>query len=315
MYKRQAEFSGTDTEPVGADEIAIGAELPSGCDDRAKLHGTGGHNQNEGLGSQKGDRLLEESGPDSGDTGRVLSHQPPELVSDTTPQAPNVTPQAIFNDEQPPNRGDGRKSELAIGMQVGRRSDRRHIGEIQNIYRSKRGKLRAKIKPLNKSNFVYFDCENLIEQKLLYDYQMKPGGFVETGSAFDSNRGEHFEVWTRKQSARKAAENWTVDELAAKPIWQLKAIAKRCCEIIPGGYPRTKRAYIRAILVEQELRAIAIEPKESATPKFELDRAPLLRVQNSAPARKQEGKKRAKTAQIPEPLVSQQLSLNLFSVV
>jgi hypothetical protein len=60
-------------------------------------------------------------------------------------------------------------------MQVGRQGDRQHVGAILDIYRSKRGKLRAKIQPLNKSNFVYFDCDNLIEQKLLYDYQMKPG--------------------------------------------------------------------------------------------------------------------------------------------
>ncbi|MCC3563717.1 MAG: hypothetical protein JGK26_32500, partial [Microcoleus sp. PH2017_27_LUM_O_A] len=37
------------TEPAGADEIAIGTGLPSECDNRAQLHGTGGHNQDEGL--------------------------------------------------------------------------------------------------------------------------------------------------------------------------------------------------------------------------------------------------------------------------
>jgi|GEM_PF-4170112 len=64
--------------------------------------------------------MKEGSGANSRSAGRVPSHQPLELA------APNITPQAAFNDEQPPNRGDGRKeAKLAIGMQVGRRIDLR----------------------------------------------------------------------------------------------------------------------------------------------------------------------------------------------
>ena len=96
-------------------------------------------------------------------------------------------------------------------------------------------------------------------------------------------------IWTRKLApTQKPLENWTLAELTAKPIWQLKAIAKRCCEYIPGS--RTKRAYIRAILAEQELQAIACEKT-----------APQASNLKSKPAQT-----------VPE--LCQQLSLNLFPV-
>ncbi|MCC3464437.1 MAG: hypothetical protein EAZ83_00020, partial [Oscillatoriales cyanobacterium] len=47
--KNNGELNRASTESVGADEIAIGTGLPSECDNRAQLHGTGGHNQDEGL--------------------------------------------------------------------------------------------------------------------------------------------------------------------------------------------------------------------------------------------------------------------------
>ncbi len=288
----------TGTEQAGANEIAIATELPSGCDDSAKLHGTSGHHQNEGLGSQKGDRLLEASGAGSGDTGRVLSHQSSELV-----------PQATFNDEQPPNRGDERSRitsaqptpphHLKPGTTVGHKSGA-HLGEIAKIYYSgKRRKWRAKVGAAN------YDLDNLVEQKVLsWDFPKPLGNWIETGTMM--LHSDACTIWTRKlPPTQKPLENWTLAELTAKPIWQLKAIAKRCCQIIPGGHPRTKRAYIRAILAEQELRAIA---REKDAPKPLVDRA--ARTQIKPAAKKQAAKKRGET--VPEPL-GQQLSLNLFS--
>lgn len=51
--------------------------------------------QTETLGNQKGDRVLAVAGNGQTDRGRVLLDRPDELV-------------ATFNDEQPPNRGDGK---------------------------------------------------------------------------------------------------------------------------------------------------------------------------------------------------------------
>ncbi|MEG4641259.1 hypothetical protein [Microcoleus sp. Aus8_D4] len=307
--------AGTCAEPAGADEIAIAAGLPSGCDNSAELHGTGGDNQNEGLGSKKGDRLLEESRPDSGGAGGVLSHQPPELVSDAiveylqaighkiapniAPPAPNIT--ATFNDEQPPNRGDGRHPKLAIGMQVGHRSDLRPLGTIADIYTSKKGKLRAKIERPKIGGFVYFDCDLLVEEKFHYwDYPAPVGSWKKT--RFTTwVKGSGCDVWVRKQPA-PARTNWTQDQLRSFSPFKLKKIARDMGIFsIPGS--SCKRSLMRAILAEQELRNLAIE-KEFRAP---LPQATKL---GSEPAKKQAGK-RAKTAQTPEPL-GQQLSLNLF---
>jgi hypothetical protein len=274
----ETDATGISTESAGADEIAITPELPTGLDNSAKPDGTCSDNQDEGLGSQKGDRILEGSGPDSGSAGRVPSHQPPELkqAPNITPQAPNITPQApnitAFNDEErPPNRGDGRKSVLAIGMQVGRKRDRQHIGTILNIYRSKRGIWRAKVQPLNKSNFVYFDCYNLIEQKLLYNYEMKPGDFIPSGKVFDKARGEMFEVCCRKARSPKPT-NWTLEQLGKLSIFKLKQIARDMdISAIPGT--AGKRSLIRAILAEQ----VISQEKASA------QREAIAHKQKSAP--------------------------------
>ncbi|MEG4944000.1 hypothetical protein [Microcoleus sp. F4-D5] len=230
----------------GASDVFESNQLPADRDGRAELHGTCCHHQDEGLGGQKGDRLLVESGDDSGSSGGVLPHQPLEL-------APIPAPIAAYNEERrPPNRGDGRGTELAIGMLVGRRRDRLHVGKIAAIYQSKRGIWRAKVRPLNKSNFVYFDCANLIEQKLLYDYEMSTGGFIRTGTIFDKARGESFEVYSRKVRSHPST-NWTAAQLSSLSAFKLKQIA-RDMEIfsIPG---RTgKQSSIRAILAEQVLR-------------------------------------------------------------
>ncbi|MCY7382519.1 MAG: hypothetical protein LH628_08065 [Microcoleus sp. CAN_BIN18] len=275
-----SESSGTDTESVGADEIAVATELLTGCDCCAKLHGTGGHNQNEGLGSQKGDRLLEESRPDSGDTGRVLSHQPPELVSDAildylreighkTP----VTPQATFNDEQPPNRGDGRKSgKLAIGMQVGSRIDLRALGTIRNIYTSKKGKLRAKIEPPKKAGFVYVDCDRLIEQQFIpYDHPQPLGPWKNTGNTV-TFRSDICDVWVRKEKP-PAPTNWTVAELTSMSLLSLKAIARDMAIFsIPGT--AAKRSLTRAILAEQAIASEKRQPTEINTAPTKTDNTP-----------------------------------------
>ncbi|MEG4842482.1 hypothetical protein [Microcoleus sp. B9-D4] len=239
--QNNAEFIGTDTERKGAREVSVIAPATAGRDICSQHDGASIPSHDERLGSQKGDRILEGSRNNSGDCRGVLPHQPPQL-----------TPQAHHNDEhRPPNRGDGRGIELAVGMLVGRRRDRQHVGKILDIYQSKRGIWRAKVQPLNKLNFVYFDCANLIEQKLLYDYEMKPGGFIPTGTIFDKARGESFEVYSRKRS--QTATNWTVAKLSSLSTFKLKQIA-RDMEIfsIPG---RTgKRSLIRAILAEQVLR-------------------------------------------------------------
>jgi hypothetical protein len=190
------------------------------------------------LAGQKGHRLLEKKGFDSGDTGQFVSHQPAKLA----PQAP-----AQPTEKSP---GGGCESEFKIGMLVGRRRDRQHLGKILAIYKSRRGIWRAKIQPLNKSNFAYFDCATLVEQRLLYDYEMGPGGFVRTGKTiFNKARWEHFEVFSRKVRSPKPT-NWTAGELSSLSTFKLKQIA-RDLEIpsIPGT--AGKRSLIRAILAEQ----------------------------------------------------------------
>jgi hypothetical protein len=142
--------------------------------------------------------------------------------------------------------------ELEIGMLVGRRRDRHHLGKILAIYKSRRGIWRAKIQPLNKSNFVYFDCAALIEQRLLYDYEMKPGGFLPSGSIFDKTRGEYFEVYSRKVRSPKPTTNWTAAELNSLSIFKLKQIA-RDIEILSIPGTAGKRSLVRAILAEQAI--------------------------------------------------------------
>ncbi|MEG4323648.1 MULTISPECIES: hypothetical protein [unclassified Microcoleus] len=290
--------TGTCAEPAGADEIAIAAELPSGCDNRAELYGTSGYHQDEGLGSQKGDRLLEESGAGSGSARGVLSHQPPELTPNIAPPAPNIT--ATFNDEQPPNRGDGRHPKLAIGMQVCHRSDLHPLGTITDIYTSKRGKLRAKIERPKIGGFVYFDCDLLVEEKFNYWSYPDPMGPWKKTKFTIWVKSSGCDVWVRKQPA-PARTSWTQDQLRSLSPFQLKKIARDMGIFsIPGS--SCKRSLMRAILVEQELRAIV---REKDAPKPLVDRPPLPKS-----AKKQAAKKSGKT--VTEPL-GQQLSLNLFS--
>jgi hypothetical protein len=287
----------TNTQSDRSSEGTMGAQLPPNGRNRSQYDGTGGDIADEGLGSQESDRILVEAGVSSGSRRGVLSHQPPQLEApNVTPQAPNVTPQApnvtpqAFNDEQrPPNRGDDRRPVLDIGMQVGRRSDRRHIGKICNIYRSRRGIWRAKVALFNRPGFGYFDCDRLVEQKLLYDYQMKPGGFAKTGSTFDRDRGESLEVWTRKEPPAPLT-NWSLDELRALSISKLKKVARDMGILtIPGA--SCKRSLIRAIFAEQ---AIASEGRQ-----VERQKPPIARQQFVPPSSK---KRRAKTSAIGEQL-------------
>ncbi|MCC3530160.1 MAG: hypothetical protein JGK40_19250, partial [Microcoleus sp. PH2017_21_RUC_O_A] len=230
------------------------------------------------------------------------------------PQAPNIAPQATFNDERPPNRGDERPrispssaeppppAHLKPGTTVGHKSGA-YLGEIEKIYFSQKRRLwRGKI------GAGYYDLDNLVEQKVIPWDSPKPiGNWVDTGTM--TLRCEICTIWTRKQpQTQKPTENWTLAELAALPIWQVKDIAKRCCDFIPGGHPRTKRAYIRAILAEQELRAIAIEPAQIIVRKSE----PAAKVQGlgSKPP-KSKGRSKKDSLGPSEPL-GQQLSLNLF---
>ena len=149
------------------------------------------------------------------------------------------------------------------------------------IYRSRRGIWRAKIQPLNKigfnkTHFVYFDCAALVEQKLLYDYEMKPGGFLPSGHVFDKDRGEDFQVYSRKARSAKPTK-WTPGQLSELSIFKLKQIARDMdIPSIPGQ--AGKRSLIRAILAEeaisQERHAAnldreahqAIAPKQKSAP-------------------------------------------------
>lgn len=246
-----------------------------------------------GLANQEGDRVLEVQGNPEGCQGRVISRQPAQLSqsrdSHTNPQS--------SHEQQPPDPGDGHVSlELKIGMLVGRRRDRQHLGKILAIYKSRRGIWRAKIKPLNKSNFVYFDCAALIEQRLLYDYEMKPGGFVLTGEIFNKARCEHFEVLSRKVRSPKPT-NWTAGELSSLSTFKLKQIA-RDMEIpsIPGT--AGKRSLIRAILAEQTI----LQEKVAAQRERETGRA-IVQKQKSV---RTAGKKKRAAASPPG---AKQLSL------
>ncbi|TAE87008.1 MAG: hypothetical protein EAZ83_00025, partial [Oscillatoriales cyanobacterium] len=66
------------------------------------------------------------------------------------------------------------------------------------------------------------------------------------------------------------------------------------------------RAYIRAILAEQELRAIAIEPAQIIVRKSE----PAASLGSKPP--KSKGRAKKDSLVRSEPFVGQQLSLNLF---
>ncbi|MEG4032183.1 hypothetical protein QUA06_28590, partial [Microcoleus sp. POL8_C6] len=278
--QNNAEFDRTATEREGAGEISIDAPATSGRDICSERDGASIHSHDEGLGSQEGDRILEVARHDSGNSGRAVPRQPAQLS------------------EQPPGRGDGRGGyvELAIGMLVGRRRDRLHLGKILDIYRSKRGIWRAKIQPLNKPRFVYFDCVALVEQRLLYDYEIKPGGFLPSGQIFDKTRGENFDVYSRKVRS-PAATTWTPGQLSQLSTFKLKQIA-RDMEIpsIPGS--AGKRSLIRAILAEQAIsQEKAAAQRENSTPT----------AQKQKPASVVSSKKRA----VASPLGNQ---LSLFDV-
>lgn len=235
-----------------------------------------------GLGNQEGDRVLEVERNSKGHQGRNVPHQPTQLSQSNDSR---IKLQSSY-------------LELEIGMLVGRRRDRQHLGKILAIYKSRRGIWRAKIKPLNKSNFVYFDCAALIEQRLLYDYEMKPGGFVLTGEIFNKARCEHFEVLSRKVRSPKPT-NWTAGELSSLSTFKLKQIA-RDMEIpsIPGT--AGKRSLIRAILAEQTIS----QEKAAAQRERETGRA-IVQKQKSVPTT---GKKKRAAA---SPLGNQ---LSLFDV-
>jgi len=118
----------TDTRCDGASENFRDNSPSPECNICSQHDGASLPIQNHSLGSQEGDRILEISRHNSRDSGRVISHQPAQLV---VPQTPIVTPQAYENEQQPPGRGDGRGDlELAIGMLVGGRRDRQHLGKI-----------------------------------------------------------------------------------------------------------------------------------------------------------------------------------------
>jgi hypothetical protein len=263
----------TGTQRDGASEISRDNFASSECDICSQHDGASLPSENHTLGSQKGDRILENARHGSGDSGRIVPRQSAQLTG----------------------RCDGRGDlDLAIGMLVGRRRDRQHIGKILDIYRSRRGIWRAKIQPLNKSNFVYYDCAALIEQRLLYDYEMNPGGFVPTGEIFNKKRCENFDVYSRKVRS-PAVTNWTADELNSLSIFKLKQIARDMqIQAIPGT--AGKRSLIRAILAEQAI----LQEKLAAQRERETGRSIAAQKQKTAPARK----KRAAA-----PLPGNQLSL------
>jgi hypothetical protein len=285
---------------------ARATSVPPGCDLSAKPNGASSDRQDERLAVQKGDRLLEKKGADSGDTGQLVSCQPAQLV----PQAPIVPPQAPIVPPQAPAQPteksprSGCKSEFKIGMLVGRRSDRQHIGKILNIYQSRRGIWRAKIQPLNKSNFVYFDCATLIEQRLLYDYEMRPGGFILTGEIFNKAKCEHFEVFSRKVRP-PTMTNWRADELNSLSIFKLKQIARDMqIQAIPGTVG--KRSIIRAILAEQAIL------QERRTAQLDRETGPAIaqKQKSGLPANKTANKTANKRKRAgASPLVGNQLSL------
>jgi len=290
--------------PESIAQNATGLELPrnESADIRyvdfqpAQPDGNYSSAETAGLGNQEGDRVLEVPGHPQGHRGQVIPHQSTQLSQS---HDSHIKPQSS-HEQQPPGRGDGRVSylKLEIGMRVGRRRDRHHLGKILAIYKSRRGIWRAKIQPLNKSNFVYFDCAALIEQRLLYDYEMKPGGFLPSGSTFDKTRGEKFEVYSRKVRSPKPT-NWTAGELSSLSTFKLKQIA-RDMEIpsIPGT--AGKRSLIRAILAEQAIS----QEKAAAQLELETGRA-IVQKQKSEPTT---GKK--KRADAP-PLGTQLLLFNV----
>jgi hypothetical protein len=258
--KNEPTITRTNTEREGAREVSVIAPATPGCNLRTEHDGASLHRHDEGVGSQKGDRILEITRHDSGDSGRDLSHKFAEL-------APIIPPQAAKNS---PSVG----VDLKIGMLVGRRSSRQHLGKILAIYKSRRGIWRAKIQPLNKSSFVYFDCAALIEQRLLYDYEMKPGGFLLSGSTFDKTRGERFEIYSRK--VRPKPTNWTAGELSSLSTYKLKQIA-RDMEILSIPGTAGKRSLIRAILAEQAIS------QEKASASAQRERETGRAMQKSAP--------------------------------
>ena len=251
------------------------ADVCYGRSHPAQPDGNYSSTETAGVGSQEGNRILEVAGNSQAHQGRVIPHQPTQL--------------------RLPSRGDD--LELEIGMLVGRWRDRQHLGKILDIYKSRRGIWRAKIKPLNKSNFVYFDCAALIEQRLFYDYEIKPGGFLPSGSTFDKTRGEIFEVYSRKVESPKPT-NWTAGELSSLSTFKLKQIARD----MEPSIPRTagKRSLIRAILAEQAIS----QEKAAAQRERETGRA-IVQKQKFGPTTGK--KKRASTS----PLGVQ---LSLFNV-
>jgi len=230
--------------PTGTVTGASATPVPPGCDLRPEHNGASCHRQDERLAGQKGDRLLEEKGSDSGDTRRVLPHQPAQLA----PQAINIAPH------------------LKPGVTVGHKSGA-YLGEIEKIYYSqKRRKWRAKIGPAN------YDLDNLLEQKVIpWDFP-EPMGWKKTRSMMC--RHDACNIWNRNRprpTPQALDRHWTVDELTALPIWQLKAIALGLTKEIPGGYPRTKAKYIRTIIAEQVIQGRSDEqakpaPVETAKP-------------------------------------------------
>jgi hypothetical protein len=283
-----------------AQNATTGLELPRnesadvryGRSHPAQPDGNYSSTETAGLGNQEGDRVLEVAGNSQGHRGRVIPHQSTQLS--------HIKPQSS-HEQRPPGRGDGRVGylELEIGMRVGRRCDRHHLGKILAIYKSPRGIWRAKIQPLNKSNFVYFDCAALIEQRLLYDYEMKPGEFLPSGSTFDKTRGEKFEVYSRKVRSPKPT-NWTAGELSSLSTFKLKQIA-RDMEILSIPGTAGKHSLIRAILAEQAIS----QEKAAAQLEREIGRA-IVQKQKSGPTT---GKKKRADA---SPLGTQ---LSLFNTV
>ena len=247
--QNNAEFNGTATEREGAGEISINAPTASGRNICSELDGASLARHDEGRGSQEGDRLLEVPRHNSGNSGRLVSHQPAQL---TQSHDSYIKPQS--EEQRPPGRGEGRGDylELAIGMLVGRRRDRLHLGKILDIYRSKRGIWRAKIQPLNKPNCAYYDCAVLIEQRFLYGYEMEPAGFFRSGTIVDKTRSEVFEVYSRKKRRSAKLTNWTPGQLSELSIFKLKQIARDMdIPSIPGQ--AGKRSLIRAILAEEAI--------------------------------------------------------------
>jgi hypothetical protein len=273
--KNEPTIEGTDTQCQRASEVPRNNCVPSECDSgsyRDGAHVDRPHGLEFG---KEGDRILAISRNGEGDSGRDLSRKLAEL-------APIVPPQAAI--AQAAKKSPGVGVDLKIGMLVGRRSNLGHIGKILNIYQSRRGIWRAKIQPLNKSNFVYFDCAALIEQRLLYDYEMRPGGFVLTGEIFNKARCEHFEVFSRKQKP-PALTNSTADELNSLSIFKLNQIARDMqIQSIPGAVG--KRSLIRAILAEQAI----LQERRTAQLEPETGRAIAQKQKSAPPANK---KKRA----------------------